>query len=304
MLKLKIPATSANLGPGFDTMGMAIKLYNTFTFTRINSGLEFRLLDEISGNEFKLNFKENLVYTSMKRIFAAHNHQVDGIRVVEKVSVPFSRGLGSSATAILAGITASDYFLDLEMSEEELLNHAVAIEGHADNILPAYKGGLVINALRQGNNPIYKKINVDETLKVILVIPDFELNTKKARELLPDAISYADTTFNTGRTALLAACFMDNDWENLSVAMEDKLHQNYRAELIPGYRKIIEKAYETGATGTALSGAGPTIIALATDGEEKIAREMANVFSLYNINSRYIITSADNKGLRRIDNDN
>lgn len=303
MLKLKIPATSANLGPGFDTLGIALKLYNTFTFSKIKSGLEFRLIDDRTDNEFELNFKDNLVYIAMKNIFDINNKKIEGIRVVERVSIPFSRGLGSSATAILAGMTAGNYFLNLQMSEQELLNLAINIEGHADNILSAYKGGLVINALNPDQNLVYKKITVADTLKLILIIPDFEMDTKKARELLPDSISYEKSIFNTGRTALLAACFMDEDWEKLSTAMEDKLHQDYRAKLIPGYQDVIDTAYKAGALGAALSGAGPTILALARNREEEIAQKMAAVFSRYNMNSRYIITTVDNTGLRRIDSD-
>lgn len=303
MLKLKIPATSANLGPGFDTLGIALKLYNTFTFSKIKSGLEFRLIDNRTDNEFELNFKNNLVYIAMKNIFDINNKEIEGIRVVERVSIPFSRGMGSSATAILAGITAGNYFLNLKLTEQELLNLAIDIEGHADNILPAYKGGLVINALSPDQNLVYKKITVTDTLKLILVIPDFEMDTKKARELLPDSISYEKSIFNTGRTALLAACFMDEDWEKLSTAMEDKLHQDYRAKLIPGYQDIIDTAYKAGAVGAALSGAGPTILALARNREEEIAQKMAAVFSRYNLSSRYIITTVDNTGLRRIDSD-
>jgi homoserine kinase len=298
LFKIRIPATSANLGPGFDCFGLALKLYNTFIFDEIPHGFEF--IVKFKNKEITVSQEENLVYVAMKKTFEIFNKSMPGIRLIEEINIPFSRGLGSSATAILAGILASNKILGNPLNNEEILNLAYKIEGHSDNIVPALNGGFNITILAN-NTIIYKKINVDEDLKIIVAIPEIKIKTTESRKILPNEISREDAIFNLSRAALLASSFITRDYSHFPVAFQDKLHQNYRAKLIPGFYDVVNNAYNEGALGVALSGSGSSIIAFTISNEKNIAQSMIKTFSKLGIDSGYIITSTDNKGALIID---
>lgn len=296
MLKIKVPATSANLGPGFDTLGLAIKVYNTFIFSKINKGIEIIIRDKNTGNIFEIPRGDNLLYQSMKFLFDKNGKEFEGLRIIEEIDIPFARGMGSSATAVVAGLVAANILMDKPYSEKEIINFSVKIEGHPDNVLPALKGGFVINVM--GDDLVYKKMAISNNLKIIMLIPDFQLKTEDLRNVLPDEIKYQDAIFNQSRTALLTACLYDNDWSKLRFAMEDRLHQDYRAELIPGFHTLLEVAYQYGALGVALSGAGPSLIAFCKQDGELIGQKMVAEFAKYKISSTYILSEVDNKGIQ------
>ncbi len=298
MFKIRIPATSANLGPGFDCFGLALKIYNTFTFETIPSNFEFII--KFKEKEIPINQEDNLVYEAMKKTFEMFDRDIPGIRITEEINIPFSRGLGSSATAILAGVLASNKILDNPMNNEEILDLAYKIEGHSDNIVPALNGGFNITII-ENNKIIFKKINVDESLKIIVVIPEIKIKTKEVRKILPTEVTREDAIFNLSRASLLTASLITKDYSYLSLAFQDKLHQNYRAKLIPGFYDVVNSAYKEGSLGVALSGSGSSIIAFSNSNEESIAQSMINTFSSFNVNSSYIITTADNKGTIIID---
>ncbi|HHV02244.1 MAG TPA: homoserine kinase, partial [Defluviitoga tunisiensis] len=298
LFKIRIPATSANLGPGFDCFGLALKLYNTFIFDEIPHGFEF--IVKFKNKEIPVSQEDNLVYVAMKKTFEMFNKDIPGIRITEEINIPFSRGLGSSATAILAGILASNKILDNPMNNEEILDLAYKIEGHSDNIVPALNGGFNITII-ENNKIIFKKISVDESLKIIVVIPEIKIKTKEARKILPTEITREDAIFNLSRASLLTASLITMDYSYLSLAFQDRLHQNYRAKLIPGFYDVVNSAYKEGSLGVALSGSGSSIIAFSNSNEENIAQSMINTFSSFNVNSSYIITTADNNGTIIID---
>jgi homoserine kinase len=299
MFEIRLPATSANLGPGFDSLGLALQLYNTFYFKQIEDDIKIRLLDE-SGNTINLSPEDNLVYQTMKGLFTDYGKPCTGFELTGKIGIPIGRGLGSSATAIIAGLVAANRYLGNPLTEESLIKKAIAIEGHPDNIVSAFYGGFNINVLTD-KGVISKKIKLDETMQIVLVIPDFQLSTRELRQILPEKVSYRDAVFNHSRTALLTACFYEHNLDLLSTAMEDRLHQDYRAPLIPGFQEIINRAYQTGAKGIALSGAGPTIIAICRKKAEVIGQVMVDVFKSHQIDSRYLITVPDNRGIMIID---
>ncbi len=293
MYKFRIPATSANLGPGFDCLGIALKLYNYYTFSKIDRGIKFDFKESISGKQIKLSHDKNLTYKVIKNTF-----DIDfGIEVRAKISIPIARGLGSSAAAIIAGLVGINLMMGQPLTKKEMLNKAIEIEGHPDNITPAFQGGYNINMITD-ESWVNKKINIDTDLKIILVIPEFEISTKKLREVLPEKISYEDAIYNHSRTALLTSCFYEGNWDYLYTAMKDRLHQDYRAKFIPGFHKIIKSAYNEGAKGVALSGSGPTLIAFANKNCDKIGKKMVNIFNEHGIKSNYIITEPDNKGTK------
>ncbi|ACL69558.1 homoserine kinase [Halothermothrix orenii] len=297
MFTIKIPATSANLGPGFDSLGLSLQLYNKFTFKRLKSSdIRIKIKEVDTGNIIELPIKDNLIYRAMMYLFERYDVRPEGIELMEEVAIPFARGLGSSATAILGGLFGANIMLGEPLEDEELLKIAVKLEKHPDNVVPALKGGFVINVLK-GSDLYYKKINPGEQLRVILCIPEFQLKTEDLRQVLPRQIEFKDAVFNHSRTAFLTSCFYERDWESLRVAMQDRLHQDYRSSLIPGFDEVVKSAYDNGAVGVALSGAGPTVISFAKDKGDKIGEAMVKAFGHYNINSKYIETGLDNKGL-------
>ncbi len=294
MIKLKVPATSANLGPGFDCLGIALKIYNYYTFKKIkDKEIKFNFINNITGEEIKLEKKNNLTYRAIKDNFDLNF----GIEIQGKISIPIARGLGSSAAAIIAGIVGTNFLTGHQLSENNILERAINIEGHPDNIAPAYWGGFNIN-LMTDNGLINKRFNIEQGIKIILIIPAFKISTNKLRGVLPGKVSFSDAVYNHSRTALLTACFYEGDWDNLSTAMEDRLHQDYRAKFIPGFYEIIKTSYLNGALGVALSGSGPTILIFANSDCHKIGKAIVKVFKTYNIESDYLITEPDNEGIK------
>lgn len=255
MIKVMVPATSANLGPGFDTLGLALNLYNTFIFEEIPQGLEILGCDEGFSNE------DNLIYTSMIKTFKEIGYKANGIRITVEAEIPVSRGLGSSAACIIGGIMGANQIAGNPLSKDELLKIATEIEGHPDNVAPALFGGLVVSTM-DGGKVYHNQINVAKGLKFIALIPEFTLSTKEARGVLPISIPYKDAVYNVGRVSLLLSALSNGRFDLLRVALKDKLHQPYRGILIPNFVNILSKCEEIGSLGTFLSGAGPTLMAL------------------------------------------
>lgn len=301
MLKLKVPATSANLGPGFDCLGLALKLYNYFIFKENKQGLEIEIRkDGIQEKEIEIANTDNLIYKSVKRFQKVSGIEVKNLKIIEESKIPLAHGLGSSATAIVGTLYGLNKIYNFPLNKERLFEMAVSIEGHSDNVIPAFTGGFVVSVLK-GNKLNYKKISVENSgLKVVLVIPDFQLETKDLRAVLPDQVDFRDALFNQSRSALLTSVFADKDWGNLATAMEDRLHQNYREKLIPGLKSVIKQSYEAGALGVALSGAGPTVLAFSKDDSETIGQKMKEKFLKNGVRSSYLVTEIDNKGVQNL----
>lgn len=274
MIKIRVPATSANLGPGFDCLGVALNLYNTFTFEEIDKGIEF-----IGCNE-KFKNKDNLVYTSMQKCFDKVGYKSKGIRINMQCDIPVSRGLGSSAACILAGIMAANEIATGGLSLEEILEIATGIEGHPDNLAPALYGGIAVS-IKDEQQIYVQQIKSNINFKFCALIPDFTLSTEKARSVLPKQISYEDALFNIGRTALLVASLSNGNIDMIRTGCEDKLHQSYRGKLINNYDDISRKCTELNSKGVFLSGAGPTIMNIINEENEEFAVEMINYLSVF-----------------------
>lgn len=258
MIKVKVPATTANMGPGFDSIGMALQLYNIVYAEEIAEGLEIVIQN---GNKDIPTGPTNLIYQTICHFYKEIGKEVPGIRIIQQDSIPHTRGLGSSAACIVAGLHIANALSNSFFSKEELVQMAAQLEGHPDNTTPALLGGMTIGAMSETDMK-YVKINVAENIHFAVMIPDFTLSTKLAREALPKQIPLADGIFNASRAALLTASMITGDVENLTMAMEDKFHEPYREKLIPHMSEIIEKAKGCGAKGAFLSGAGPTLIAV------------------------------------------
>lgn len=298
MIRVQVPATTANLGPGFDCLGMALELYNIVEFGRIARGLVVEVEGEGAGN-LPCN-ESNLVYRAAKRVFDRVGYAPAGLRIRLINGIPVGRGLGSSAAAVIGGIIAANRLCGAGLGTREMLALACSMEGHPDNIAPALLGGLVIYASVDGEIT-WTKIDLPPGIKAVVAVPDFVMNTRDTREALPQLVTMRDAVFNISRAALLVAALQKGDLSVLGTAMDDRLHQPYRLGLIPGFKKVVSAAKLAGARGVALSGAGPTIVALADDNQALIAEVMKDTFRESGVNARSLILAPSPVGARALE---
>jgi homoserine kinase len=297
MPQIKVPATSANLGPGYDTLGLALSLYNDFEIKkREDEKLKIKIIDQNINKEIKIASENNLVALSYQKYFDFIAEDLIGAEIIENMHTPLARGLGSSSSAIIGGLAAAAVISGKLINEKDFIQLAVELEKHPDNVVPALVGGLTIN-FYCNNYFDYYKIDVEQELDFILVVPDFELKTEKLRQVLPEKINYPSAINNLSRISLLTAAFIKKDYRLLKTAMEDRLHQPYRKELIKGFDQVIEAAYSSGAYGAALSGAGPTILACARENSDLIAENMKKVFESHAVKTDIYKIKACNQSL-------
>lgn len=268
--RVRVPATTANLGPGFDCLGLALDWWNTIEVEPIARGLQVECECETADLPCD---DSNLVVRSMQAVYRRAGKPFPPLYVRIKCEVPVGRGLGSSASAIVGGVVAANALLKQRFSRQEMLEIASDIEGHPDNVAPAVLGGFVV-AVRGGSGLQTARIPVPRKLRCVLFIPESALSTKRARRILPKHVAREDAIYNIGRTALWMAALHSRDWEWLDLATEDRLHQPYRAKLVHGMDALFQAARKAGARGVALSGSGPSIIAFADRNPEQIARAM------------------------------
>lgn len=299
MIEIKVPATSANLGPGYDTLGAALRLYNNFEIEkRKDKKIKIKVYTQ-NNKELNISASDNLIEKAYRRYFQFIKQKLIGAEITEKMNSPLARGLGSSASAIIGGLAAAALNSRCLISEKDFIQLAVELEKHPDNVVPALVGGLTIN-FYCNNSYNYYKINLEEKLNFVLVVPDFELKTEKSRKVLPKNIDYSRAVANLGKISLLTAAFINHDYQLLKTAMDDQLHQPFRKKLIVGFDKIIESAYQNGALGAALSGAGPTILALTIESPELVAENIQKIFKENSITSKKYIVKACNQSLYQI----
>lgn len=275
-IKVSVAATTANLGPGFDCLGLALDLWNETAFIPCGEGLRTEIsglgADQLPPGEY------NLIVREMLRVFAVcEKTPPSGLLVRCHNRIPPGAGLGSSAAATLAGLLGGNALLGEPLSKDEILHMAVETEGHPDNAAAALFGGLVLSAVTE-RGVAQRKISVAPMCSVI-VTPDFQLLTRQARAALPKQVPFADAVFNVGRTALTIEALRSGDLELLGLAMEDRLHQPYRLRLIPGGEQTFRAAREAGAASVALSGAGPSLIAFGKEPMQKVADAMVAAFA-------------------------
>ncbi len=274
MIKIRIPATSANLGAGFDALGLALNFYN-YVEMEESDRVEISSADDIAVP----TDESNLIYVSAKDLFEVCGKKLEGLKLRQTNNIPMARGLGSSSACIVAGLVGANTLLGNPLTTDDLVDLAAQIEGHPDNTAPALLGGIV-TAVFDGRKVHWVKQEVFTKLKFAALIPDFELKTEKARACLPKEVSHKDAVYNLSRAALFSASLLTGKFENLRTAVHDKLHQPYRMELIPNCREVFDIAYTHGAYGVFISGAGPTIMAIADESNEFFEGKMK--FSLEN----------------------
>ncbi|RYG70226.1 homoserine kinase [bacterium] len=260
-IQVRVPATSANLGPGFDSLGLALTLYNRL-------GFEIAAVDGLTvtgEGQSELGAEtRTIAHAAAHRVFQSLDVDIPGVHLTLENHVPLARGLGSSSAAIVAGLFAANEWSrqnhDRALSPAELLDLATDIEGHPDNVAPALLGGLVVSATGDNGHVSAVQVPVATFPRFAVWIPEIKLETKTARGVLPDSYSRADAIFNLSRSALLVAALATSNFEALREALRDKIHQDYRAPLVPGFETLSQAAMKNGALGVTLSGAGPSIL--------------------------------------------
>ncbi|WP_026624341.1 homoserine kinase [Eggerthia catenaformis] len=263
-VRIKVPATSANLGPGFDAAGLAVTLYNTFVFELLE---EEKL--EIKGCPAQFANENNMTYQAFLQAAGHIGLSFKGLQITTSGDVPYTRGLGSSSTCIVAGIVGAYAFLDRQEERQDILNLATAIEGHPDNVAPAIFGGMTVSVMKE-NQVTTLNIPVKHDYRYIALIPPFTLSTEKARAVLPDKVSRSDAITNVSHLALMVASIINGYDEGLKLGFKDKLHQPYRGKLIENYFPIMEVLEkDPHIIGAYLSGAGPTIMAIIKADDDK-----------------------------------
>lgn len=288
MVTVKVPASTANLGPGFDCLGLALNLFNIFEIEELDHGLEIEGCSEEYQNE------NNLVFISLIKCFEKIGYKYRGIRIKMNCNIPLSSGLGSSSACILGGIMGANEIAGNILSQHEILNLATEIEGHPDNLTAALLGGLTVSL--NNDTVFYENFTIPSGLKFYALIPSFSLSTKKSRSVLPKQIDFKDAVFNIGSCALLVSSLINGNFKQIR-NFTDKLHEPYRTNLIPDFINIKTIALENGSCGVFLSGAGPTIMVLAEETNMLFFSKMSSYLSTLENNWTIMELSICNEGI-------
>ncbi len=299
-VRICVPATVANLGSGFDCLGMAVTLYNKLEVERTAEGITVRVAGE--GEQELPEDETNLVARAFLAACKRLGVRAPAARIACRNEIPLARGLGSSAAAIVGGIAAAEALYAKSLSPEERLELAAELEGHADNVAAAFYGGLVIVP---SGLPRARCLRFDsphlQRLSVVLAIPEFSVPTAEARAVLPQAVPLADAVFAASRVATLLAALHSGDLRWLREGTDDRLHQPYREQLIPGGAQVRQAALDAGALASFVSGAGPTIAALCAGDAQAVGEAMVGAFSRAGQHARYEVVSVDSRGARIVE---
>ena len=289
---VKVPATSANLGPGFDTLGMALSYYDELIVEAVaGSGAVVEVHGEGAGEV--ATDEKNLVVKSIAYTFAKYGQKLPGLKLTAHNIIPHGRGMGSSGAAVVSGIVAAKGLLDglVEISDEDLLTIATELEGHPDNVAPALSGGLTI-AWEDESGPHHKKLFVHRGVSPLELVPNHKMSTALARSLQPESVPHDDAVFNVSRSALLIAALTQSP-ELLLAATEDRLHQDYRAAAMPETDAIVKLMREHGHAAV-VSGAGPSVLVLASDPAQRL--EAAKLAAKHYPDWQALLLAVDFKG--------
>lgn len=298
-VKVTIPASTANLGPGFDALGMAFQLYSV-----VEMAISDETTIELVGKELQETpaDKSNLLYQVAAGLFQEAGLSVPELFIRAASDAPLTRGLGSSAAAIVGALVAANQLAGEPFTRDQLFAKASQMEGHPDNVGASMFGGIVVATMpdQEGAAVPYVKLPVPQGLQTLVVIPEFPLSTEKARKVLPQVYSKQDVVYNVGHSSLLVAALAQGRLDLMGQAMADRLHQPYRAELVPGLKDILDQATQHGAAGAALSGAGPTILCFfQTEEEQARLREFVDrVMKGHDISYRVMILLPDEHGVQ------
>ena len=302
-VSIKTPATIANLGPGFDSFGLALPLYNIVTVEETvlpGTGIEINIINEKSNEDISdiPTDKTNIIYKAIELLYNFIGQVPNELKITIKTQIPISRGLGSSASVIVGGLIAANELLGRPADEKVLMSIATEIEGHPDNIIPAFVGGVTMASWEEDGSVVYRKLPWSDEWKLMMCIPDFELNTEISRSVLPKEVPLKDAVYNLKRSAMFVDALYNNDEELLKLALKDKIHQPYREKLIPGLSEIINNLkHVNGVIGTVLCGAGPSILVIYNGiGASEIKEIVSNTWNYFNIKSNFLNLPIEKEG--------
>ncbi|MDD5627762.1 MAG: homoserine kinase [Elusimicrobia bacterium] len=297
-VRVRVPASTSNIGPGFDCLGMALGLYNELEVEMHSEDGPPVVEIEGEGAQCLPKDKSNLMVRAARTVVAGRFSN----RLVFKARnrIPLARGLGSSAAAIVAGLFAANRLMDPPpLTDEQLFDYAVVLEGHPDNVAPAVRGGVTLS-IKEARSLRTVALQPHKDLVAVVCIPDFRLETAKARAVLPETVLREAAVENVARALLLASAIERGRWQDLAAAMGDRLHQPYRAPLIPGLRDVLQAALAAGTCGAALSGSGPAVLALCRRGPQAraIGAAMVKAFAKHKTASRAEVLPLERSGVR------
>lgn len=289
-----VPATTANLGPGFDCVGLALDFGNSLVAEPAESGVWEVTVEGLGAGELPVD-RSSLAIQAMQRLFAEVPDAPRGARLVQHNRVPLCSGLGSSSTAIVGGLVAANALCGSPLGQRRLVELATELEGHPDNVAPAILGGLVV-VTAAGGELAYVRFDAPTDLQAVIAMPNLRLSTAEARRALPQSYTKADAIFNVTRAALLVAALVSGDHDALSVALQDRIHQPYRLPLMRGAAEVLDAARAAGALGAVVSGAGPTLLALCEGGAEAVAEAMQAAWAQAGVKAEAKVVGLSNAG--------
>ena len=296
MIRVKVPATTANMGPGYDVLGMALSQYSTFQCQEDDKiSLSIKGLE--SEKLVNQDHEANLVVRSMNHLFKYVDKYPKGYKLEIINDIPLARGMGSSASAIVGGLLVANYLVGANLDQDEILKLATQIEGHPDNVAPALMGNIVLSTKASDDQVIYHSIKPFDDLTCVLFIPDYEVSTSMSRSVLPQSISMADAVHTSGHLSLMLAGFMTGNKDLIGQTMVDRLHEPYRKSLIKNFDDFKASALEAGAFAFSLSGSGSTIIAYCDhDSAPHVKRAFEEVSQKYSISGTSKIIAPCSQG--------
>lgn len=302
-VKMRVPATTANLGPGFDVFGAALALYNEFEAEYVPKAKQTKFILKGEGKKILPAGEKNVMWQSMQETFKVlkcDKFNLKNLNLKINTSIPLSGGLGSSASAIVGGIALANALCGKKLNKFQMAEIAMKIEGHPDNVAPAVYGGLCV-CVQSKDEPISViKLPVPK-LKVVLCVPSFELRTKRSRQILPKTVELKDAVFNISRVALLSAAFCTGDYSLLAKGMQDRIHQPYRGKMIPVMNDVLKAATNAGAYGSFLSGSGPTLAALCGKKDAvAVQKSMSKVWKKESVAVKSYILDFDSEGVKEL----
>lgn len=285
MIKVRVPASSCNLGPGLDCLGIALNMYNEISFEAWNEDKDWT----------KVYSPNNLIYRSYNMAFEFAKKRPRPVKIISKSGIPSARGLGSSACCIVGGILAANEIGNLNLEKEDMINLAYKIEGYSDNVSPCFLGGMVATCLKDGK-VIFSKIPVENDLYFNVLIPDFRLRTEDSRKFLPEMVRMEDAILNLSRLGVFVSSIYQKDYDQLSKVMEDSLHEDLRGEHIENFAKIKKQIKRLECIGAYLSGSGPCIVMVTKHGQYKAVKDIKSF--LGTLSNKWIVETlkVENKG--------
>ncbi len=306
-ITVKVPATTANLGPGFDCLGLALPIYNEITVEETvmpGSGIEINIIDDSETFDILSIPKDenNIAYKAIQLLYNFIGQSASDLKITIKTNIPVTRGLGSSASVIIGGLIAANELLGHPADEAVLLSIASEVEGHPDNVTPALVGGFCLSSLESDGSVVYSKIDWPVNWKLTLIVPDYELDTSIARSVLPDCVSVHDAAYNIRKCALLIDAIYKKDSELIKKCFKDKIHQPYREKLVKGFKELNEfLENKEDILGCVISGSGPTFLVISeNDGFEKVKDDVKIIFEDLNVNCDIKTLNIENEGSKII----